>query len=90
MTTDAELVRRTRESPHTTLGASPRAAVALLRCAQIRAAAEGRDYLVPDDVQDMASPVLRHRLIIKPEAEVEGLTVDRLLESVIASVPVPR
>ena len=85
-----ELVRRTRESPHTTLGASPRAAVALMRCAQIRAAVEGRDYLIPDDVQDMAHPVLRHRIILKPEAEIEGLTVDRLLESVITSVPVPR
>jgi len=85
-----ELIRRTRESPHTVLGASPRAAVALLRCAQVSAAAQGRDYVTPDDVQDMAHPVLRHRLILKPEAEIEGLVVDRLLDSVIAAVPVPR
>ncbi len=85
-----DLVRRTRESPHTLLGASPRAAVALLRCAQIRAALEDRSYVIPDDVQDVAPPVLRHRIILKPEAEIEGLTVDRLLNSVIAAVPVPR
>jgi MoxR-like ATPase len=85
-----EVVRRTRESPHTLLGASPRAAVALLRCAQIRAAMEERNYVIPDDVQDLVHPVLRHRVILKPEAEIEGLTVDRLLESVIGAVPVPR
>ena len=85
-----DLVRRTRESPHTSLGASPRAAVALLRCAQIRAAAQERDYVTPDDVQDVAHPVLRHRILLKPEAEIEGLTVDRLIDSVIAAVPVPR
>jgi len=86
----AELVSRTRESPHTVLGASPRAAVALLRCSQIRAAAQGRSFVEPDDVQDMAPAALRHRIILKPEAEVEGLTVERLLESVISAVPVPR
>ena len=85
-----ELVRHTRESVHTALGASPRAAVALLRCAQIRAAVQGRSYVTPDDVQDVAHPVLRHRLLLKPEAEIEGLTVDRLIDSVIAAVPVPR
>jgi MoxR-like ATPase len=85
-----ELARRTRQSPHTTLGASPRAAVALLRCAQIRAAAQGRDFVTPDDVQDMVRPVLRHRIILKPEAEVEGLTVDGLLNGVVSAVPVPR
>jgi len=86
----AELAIRTRESPHTILGASPRAAVALLRCSQIRAAAQGRDFVQPDDVQDAAPAVLRHRIILKPEAEVEGLTAERLLESVISAVPVPR
>jgi MoxR-like ATPase len=84
------LAQRTRESPHTVLGASPRAAVALLRCAQIRAAAQGRDFVTPDDVQDMAHPVLRHRIILKPEAEIEGLTVEGLIDGVISAVPVPR
>ncbi|UCH36378.1 MAG: MoxR family ATPase [Armatimonadota bacterium] len=86
----AALAQRTRESPHTVLGASPRAAVALLRCAQIRAAAEGRDFVTPDDVQDMAHPVLRHRIILKPEAEIEGLTIEGLIDGVISAVPVPR
>jgi MoxR-like ATPase len=85
-----ELVRRTRESPHALLGASPRAAVALLRCAQVRAAAQDREYVTPDDIQDMAHPVLRHRLILKPEAEIEGLTVGRLIDGIISAVPVPR
>jgi len=86
----AALAQRTRESPHTVLGASPRAAVALLRCAQVRAAAQGRDFVTPDDVQDMAHPVLRHRIILKPEAEIEGLTVEALVDGVIGAVPVPR
>jgi len=86
----AALAQRTRESPHTVLGASPRAAVALLRCSQIRAAAQGRDFVTPDDVQDVAHPVLRHRIILKPEAEIEGLTVEGLIDSVISAVPVPR
>ncbi len=86
----AELARRTRESPHTVLGASPRAAVALLRCAQIRAAARGRDFVIPDDVQDMAHPVLRHRIMLKPEAEIEGLTPEGLIDGVISAIPIPR
>jgi len=86
----AALAQRTRESPHTVLGASPRAAVALLRCAQIRAAAQARDFVTPDDVQDVAHPVLRHRIILKPEAEIEGLTVESLIDGVISAVPVPR
>ncbi len=85
-----ELTRQTRESPHTVLGASPRAAVHLMQCAQIVAAAEGRDFVIPEDVQTMTAPVIRHRIILRPEAETEGLTVERLLESVISSVPVPR
>ena len=85
-----ELARRTRESPHTVLGASPRAAVALLRCAQIHAAVQGRDFVTPDDVQDLAHPVLRHRIILKPEAEIEGLTAEALIDGVISAVPVPR
>jgi MoxR-like ATPase len=85
-----ELARQTRESPHTMLGASPRAAVHLMRCAQIAAAAEGRDFVTPDDVQNVMHPVIRHRVLLRPEAETEGLTVERLLDSVIAAVPVPR
>ncbi len=90
MTYAVEIAQRTRESPHATLGASPRAVAHLMHCAQICAAAQGRDYVIPEDVQEMVPPVLRHRLILRPEAETEGLTVERLLESVVASLAVPR
>lgn len=85
-----ELVTSTRRSAQVVLGASPRAGVALLQCSKARAALVGRDYCIPDDVKEMASPVLRHRLLLRPEAELEGLTPDRFLESRMAAVPVPR
>jgi len=85
-----QIVRRTRESPHVLLGASPRAAVSLLRCSKVLAAGRGRNYLTPDDVKSLASPVLVHRIIMKPEVEIEGLDPGRFLESVLASVEVPR
>jgi MoxR-like ATPase len=61
-----------------------------MRCAQIAAAGEGRDFVTPEDVQAMVHPVIRHRILLRPEAETEGLTTERLLDSVIAAVPVPR
>jgi MoxR-like ATPase len=84
------LARRTREWPTLLLGASPRAAVSLMRVAQAAAAFDGRDYLVPDDVKRAMQPVLRHRVMLKPEAELEGFDADRVLADVIAAVPVPR
>ena len=84
------LARRTREWPTLLLGASPRAAVSLMRVAQAAAAFDGRDYLVPDDVKRAVKPVLRHRMMLKPEAELEGFDADRVLADVIAAVPVPR
>jgi len=84
------LARRTREWPTLTLGASPRAAISLMRVAQAAAAFDGRDYLVPDDVKRAVQPVLRHRVMLKPEAELEGFDADRVLTDVIAAVPVPR
>ncbi len=84
------LARRTREWPTLLLGASPRAAVSLMRVAQAAAALDGRDYLLPDDVKRAVQPVLRHRVILKPEAELEGFDADRVLTDVIAAVPVPR
>jgi MoxR-like ATPase len=84
------LARRTREWPTLLLGASPRAALSLMRVAQAAAAFDGRDYLVPDDVKRAVQPVLRHRVILKPEAELEGFDADRALADVIAAVPVPR
>ncbi len=84
------LARRTREWPTLLLGASPRAALSVMRVAQATAAFDGRDYLVPDDVKRAVQPVLRHRVILKPEAELEGFDPDRVLTDVVAAVPVPR
>lgn len=84
------LARRTREWPTLLLGASPRAAISIMLVAQAAAAFDGRDYLVPDDVKRVLPPVLRHRVMLKPEAELEGFDSDRVLNDVIASVPVPR
>jgi MoxR-like ATPase len=84
------LVRRTRDWPTLTLGASPRAALSLMRVAQAVAALEDRSYLVPDDVKRALQPVLRHRVRLKPEAELEGFDPDRILGDLIGAVPVPR
>jgi MoxR-like ATPase len=84
------LVRSTREWSQFHLGASPRAGIALMQGARTLAAFRGRDYAVPDDVVELALPVLRHRVILSAEAEVEGHTVDELLGDVIQSVEVPR
>jgi MoxR-like ATPase len=84
------LVRQTRDWPAFALGASPRAGVAILRGARALAALEGRDFVVPDDVQEIALPAMRHRVILTPEAEVEGRRPDELLSEMIRSVEVPR
>jgi MoxR-like ATPase len=85
----AALVRKTRQWPTFALGGSPRAGVAVLRGARAIAALEGRDYAVPDDVQEVVLPALRHRVMLTPEAEVEGRGVDELLNELIRSVEVP-
>ena len=84
------LVRLTRQWPQFHLGASPRGGISLLHGARTLAAFLGRDYAVPDDVVQIALPALRHRVILTPEAEVEGRRVDELLEELIRSVEVPR
>jgi len=84
------LVRRTRQWPQFHLGASPRAGIALVQGARTLAAFHGRDFVVPDDVVDIALPALRHRVILTAEAEVEGQSVDELLREMIRSVEVPR
>jgi MoxR-like ATPase len=84
------VVRRTREWPAIALGASPRASASLLLVAKAMAAREGRDFVVPDDVKGAAVPVLRHRLVLRPEAELEGLDADRVVNEVLASTAVPK
>jgi MoxR-like ATPase len=84
------VVQRTRDWPALSLGGSPRATVALMFAAKALAAIEGRDYLIPDDVKTAAPPVLRHRLMVKPEAELEGITSDQVVAEVLAAVEVPK
>jgi MoxR-like ATPase len=86
----AALARRTRDWPALTLGASPRAAINLLQMAKAQAAMDGRDYLLPDDVKAAAPAVLRHRLVLKPEADLEGLAADQVVGDVLAAVDVPK
>ncbi len=83
-------VRRTRDWPALALGASPRAAVGLFFVARAMAAMDGRDYLLPDDIKAAALPVLRHRILLKPEADLEGITPDHVIQQVLASVEVPK
>ena len=84
------VVRRSRDWPSVSLGASPRAGAALLLVAKAHAAREGRDYLVPDDVKDAALPVLRHRLVLRPEAELEGLNTDRVVRDILGATTLPK
>lgn len=84
------IVAATRNASDIAVGASPRAGIALLNCSKAIAALRGRDFVTPDDVKELALPVLRHRVILRPEAEVEGLTVDRVLHSLLDAQTVPR
>ncbi len=85
-----KLARATRENRHLSMGASPRAAITLLLTSKSLAAVRGRDFVTPDDVKEMARPVLRHRLILKPEAEIEGYSNDRVVEAILQTVEAPR
>jgi MoxR-like ATPase len=83
------LLRQTRVDARVYLGASPRAGIALLRVAKARALADGREFVVPDDVKEVAAPVLAHRLILAPEARSAGLGADELVADAIVHTPVP-
>jgi MoxR-like ATPase len=83
-----DLAKASREHPDLALGASPRAALCLLRCARARALLQGRHYFTHEDVQAMTLGVLGHRLIVRPEAEVEGRTIAEIVRDLLESVPV--
>ena len=83
------VVRATREAASLTLGASPRAGVALLKAARAAALVAGRDFVIPDDVKSLAPAVLRHRIMVAPELELEGVTPDQALSSILEKVEVP-
>jgi MoxR-like ATPase len=85
-----DIVRRTRDHAAAHYGASPRAAVALLLCAKALSAIRGRDFSTPDDVRDIARPVLRHRLTLRAEAELDGATPDSVITDILQTAEVPR
>ena len=86
----AGIVHETRSNSSLYLGASTRASLALLKSAKANAAIKGRDFVIPEDVQEMAPHVLRHRIMLTPEKEMEGITPDDLIESILKGIEVPR
>ncbi len=84
------IVRATRESPSLSLGASPRGATMLLAASKAWAFLAGKSFVTPDEVKAVAKPALRHRIALRPEVELEGVTADGVLDGVLAAVPVPR
>lgn len=86
----AQLIIKTRNHPHLYLGGSPRASIAVLNASKAVAAINGRDFIIPEDIKKVIVPVLRHRLILTPEREMEGLTTDKVIEMIVQSVEVPR
>lgn len=86
----AKMVNATRNNKALFLGASPRASLAILRSAKANAAIKGRDFVNPEDIIEMATPVLRHRIILTPEKEMEGITADELITEMIKTIEIPR
>jgi MoxR-like ATPase len=85
-----DIVRATRETSAFEVGASPRSAAMLAAAARARAALDGRDYAIPDDVKELALPTLRHRVILSPAADIEGRTVDQSLSAILSQIEAPR
>jgi MoxR-like ATPase len=84
-----ELARQTRQHPEVYLGASPRGSLALFRTGQARAAIQGRDFVLPDDIKTLAKPALSHRVILGPAARLRDLSADQILDEILNKVPVP-
>jgi MoxR-like ATPase len=84
-----DVVSRTRSHRSVYLGASPRASISLLTCARAKAASEARGYVIPDDVKQLAPAILRHRLVLHPDAEIEGVTADDCVQQILREAPVP-
>jgi MoxR-like ATPase len=85
-----DIVRRTRRHPSVLVGAGPRATQSLILAGRTHAAINGRDFITPDDIKTMALPVLEHRLILRPEYEIEGLTVGEVIGEILKEIAVPR
>ncbi|WP_425659009.1 AAA family ATPase [Tenacibaculum ascidiaceicola] len=86
----AQLISNTRNNAHLYLGGSPRASIAVLMASKAFAAINGRDFVIPEDVKKSVYPVLRHRIMLTPEREMEGMTADKVIEMIVQSVEVPR
>ncbi|CAM1355491.1 AAA family ATPase [Tenacibaculum ascidiaceicola] len=86
----AQLISNTRNNAHLYLGGSPRASIAVLMASKAFAAINGRDFVIPEDVKKSIYPVLRHRIMLTPEREMEGMTADKVIEMIVQSVEVPR
>jgi MoxR-like ATPase len=84
------IARATRNWPGLSIGAGPRASIALVRCARARALLRGGDFVLPDDIKGCALAVLRHRVRLAPELDIEGISVDQLLQQLLDQVPAPR
>ena len=85
-----EIINETRDNSAIEIGSSPRGSIALLRCAKACAIYNGRDYVIPEDIKEMAVPTLRHRIILQPELELEQVNPQQILEDIFAQVEVPR
>lgn len=85
-----DIVRQTRKHPSVLVGAGPRATQAFILAARTHAAIQGRDFITPDDIKTLALPVLEHRLILRPEFEIEGLTLNEVIDEILKGVAVPR
>ncbi len=86
----ASIIDNTRNNANLYLGASPRASIAIMNSAKAFAAIQGRDFVTPDDIKKVASPVLRHRIIVTPEREMEGFTADKVIQQIIETLEIPR
>lgn len=86
----AEIINKTRNHPHLYLGGSPRASIAVMNASKAFAAINGRDFVTPEDIKKSLFPVLRHRIILSPEREMEGMTTENVIEMILQSVEIPR
>ena len=86
----AQIITKTRNHPHLFLGGSPRASIAVLNASKAFAAINGRDFVIPEDIKKVVYPILRHRIMLTPEREMEGMTTDKVIEMIVQSVEVPR
>ncbi|MGB2087473.1 MAG: AAA family ATPase [Psychroflexus salarius] len=86
----AQIINETRQHPHLSLGASPRASLAIMKVSKVFAAIQGRDFVTPDDIKQSLNPVLNHRIVLTPEKEMEGLQTEDVVDMIVKSVEIPR